>query len=218
MNRDGWVVYLVRCCDGSLYCGVTNDLKNRLAAHNAGKGAKYARSRRPVELIAASTKMTKSAALKLEHRIKRVPARNKESELAKGVGKMTTQLKKELVAVNRQLKALSTKIEKMIVASDKLESNIPAKKTKTKTIRKASAKKKAVPAKSSIKNAVSNKAQNMTAANTVLGFIQRSKNGVNTGTLAAKTGFNKKKIANIIYMLKKIGKIQSPGKGVYVKA
>lgn len=218
MDRDGWVVYLVRCRDGSLYCGATNDLKNRLVAHNAGKGAKYTRSRRPVELIAVSTNMTKGAALKLEYRIKRVPARNKESELAWGEGKMTTQLKKDLMAVSRQLKALSTKIEKLITTADKPESTNPSGQSNPRTVKKAPAKKKAVPAKSSTKKPASKKAQNMTAADTVLGFIQRSKKGINTGMLATKTGFNQKKIANVLYKLKKNGKIQSPQKGVYVKA
>ena len=131
---------------------------------------------------------------------------------------MAKQLKKDLMAVNRQLKALSTKIENLIVAADKLESNTPAKKTKAKTVKKAPAKKKTVPAKSSTKKVASKKAQNMTAGDTVLGFIQRSKNGVNAGTLATKTGFSQKKIANIVYKLKKSGKIQSPKKGIYMKA
>jgi len=218
MDRDQWIVYLVRCRDGSLYCGVTNNLKNRLAAHNSGKGAKYTRSRRPVELIAVSTNMTKSAALRLEYRVKRVPAKNKEFEIAKGEGEMTKQLKKDLMVVNRQLEALSKKIEKMIIAADKLEPANSAKKTKAKTAKEASAKKKAVKAKPAIKKAASQKAQKMTATDTVLGFIQRSKNGINKGMLTTKTGFNHKKIANIIYKLKKQGKIQSPEKGAYVKA
>lgn len=76
-----WVVYLVRCSDNSLYCGVTNDLENRLAAHNAGKGARYTQSRRPVELVAESPKMSKSEAFKLEYRIKRLPAHKKAPRL-----------------------------------------------------------------------------------------------------------------------------------------
>ncbi len=43
--------YILKCADGTLYCGWTNDLDKRLAAHNAGTGAKYTRTRRPVELI-----------------------------------------------------------------------------------------------------------------------------------------------------------------------
>ena len=46
-----YFVYLLRCADGTLYTGCTNDLDRRLAAHNAGKGAKYTRSRRPVVLV-----------------------------------------------------------------------------------------------------------------------------------------------------------------------
>jgi putative endonuclease len=82
MPGKQWVVYLVRCSDNSLYCGVTTDLDDRLAAHNAGKGAKYTQSRRPVELVKASNKMTKSEAFKLEYRIKRQSARRKIIELA----------------------------------------------------------------------------------------------------------------------------------------
>jgi len=81
MNENKWIVYLIRCSDKSLYCGITNNLKNRLIAHNSGKGAKYTRSRRPVELVGASSAMTKSDALKLEHRVKHVPASSKYYEL-----------------------------------------------------------------------------------------------------------------------------------------
>jgi putative endonuclease len=49
-----WVVYLVQCSDDSLYCGTTNNLEGRLSAHNAGKGAKYTRSRKPVKLVGAA--------------------------------------------------------------------------------------------------------------------------------------------------------------------
>ncbi len=77
MDKRLWVVYLIRCSDESLYCGITNDLKNRLIAHNSGRGAKYTRSRRPFELVGASSAMTKSDALKLEYRVKHVPAGSK---------------------------------------------------------------------------------------------------------------------------------------------
>lgn len=65
-----WSVYLVRCRDGSLYVGITNDLKARLAAHNAGTGAKYTRSRRPVRLAYDEPARSRSAALKREAEIK----------------------------------------------------------------------------------------------------------------------------------------------------
>ena len=83
MSEKKWVVYLVRCCDKTLYCGISNDLENRLAEHNAGKGAKYTRSRRPVAVVGVGPAMTKSEALKLEYRIKKLPAEKKISELSK---------------------------------------------------------------------------------------------------------------------------------------
>ena len=81
MSEKRWVVYLVRCSDHSLYCGISNDLQSRLQEHNSGLGAKYTRSRRPVELVCTSQEMTKSDALKLEYRIKQLPAAKKITEL-----------------------------------------------------------------------------------------------------------------------------------------
>ena len=75
------MVYLVRCSDNSLYCGISNDFERRLEEHNSGKGAKYTIARRPVDLVGISPEMTKSAALKLEYRIKRTAADKKISEL-----------------------------------------------------------------------------------------------------------------------------------------
>ncbi len=72
MAERRWAVYLLECADGSLYCGITVDLARRLAAHNAGRGGAYTRSRRPVRLKAvAPRKMTRSEALKFERRIKK---------------------------------------------------------------------------------------------------------------------------------------------------
>ena len=81
MSDKQWVVYLVRCADNTLYCGVTKNLENRLAAHNAGTGAKYTKSRLPVYLEGVSPKMTKRNAYKLEYRIKRLPVEDKLSAL-----------------------------------------------------------------------------------------------------------------------------------------
>jgi putative endonuclease len=67
-----WVVYVVRCADGTLYCGITNDLQARLAAHTAGKGAKYTRGRGPLELIATQRTRDKRIALRIEHAVKRL--------------------------------------------------------------------------------------------------------------------------------------------------
>ncbi len=86
MNEQQWVVYLIQCSDNTLYCGISKNLKNRLAVHNSGKGAKYTRSRRPVNLVGVSPKMTKIDALKLEYSVKQVPAGQKLFELLKGEG------------------------------------------------------------------------------------------------------------------------------------
>ena len=67
-----WVCYLLQCADKTLYCGITNDLDKRLAAHNAGAGAKYTRGRTPLQLVYAEPCADKSAALKRERQIKRL--------------------------------------------------------------------------------------------------------------------------------------------------
>ena len=72
-----WWVYLLRCGDGTLYTGITDDLDRRLAAHNAGRGAKYTRSRRPVMLVWREEQPDKSAALRREIQIKRLSRRDK---------------------------------------------------------------------------------------------------------------------------------------------
>jgi len=118
MNKRQWVVYLIRCSDESLYCGITNNLKNRLIAHNSGRGAKYTRFRRPVELVGASSAMTKSDALKLEYRVKHVPAGSKYYELVKD--RMAIDLNKALKAINMDFKALARTVDKIIVAVGKL--------------------------------------------------------------------------------------------------
>lgn len=68
-----WVCYLLRCADDTLYCGITNDLAKRLAAHNAGTAAKYTRARGPVTLAYVERCDDKSAALKRELAIKALP-------------------------------------------------------------------------------------------------------------------------------------------------
>ena len=65
-----WFCYLLRCADDTLYCGITNELDKRLAAHNAGTASKYTRGRTPAELIFAEQCVDKSAALKREMEIK----------------------------------------------------------------------------------------------------------------------------------------------------
>lgn len=70
-------VYIVRCSDGSLYCGWTTDLENRIKAHNSGKGAKYTRSRGPVELIYHEEYEDRAEALSREWHIKRLSREEK---------------------------------------------------------------------------------------------------------------------------------------------
>jgi len=82
-NSKTWLVYILRCSDGSLYTGITNNIEKRLAAHHQGKAAKYTRSRRPLELLATGATMKKSAAMRLELSIKRQPKGKKLSALEK---------------------------------------------------------------------------------------------------------------------------------------
>lgn len=64
--------YIVRCSDGTLYTGWTNDLKKRLEIHNSGRGAKYTKVRRPVELVYYEAFETKEEAMSREWHIKRL--------------------------------------------------------------------------------------------------------------------------------------------------
>lgn len=69
--------YIVQCSDGSLYTGWTNDLEKRIKAHNAGKGAKYTKSRRPVVLVYYEEFSTKEEAMHREWEIKRMSRQQK---------------------------------------------------------------------------------------------------------------------------------------------
>ena len=68
----GWYVYILRCADGTLYTGMTDDVEKRLAVHRAGKGAKYTRGRGPLELVHTEDLPDRSAALKREAAIKKL--------------------------------------------------------------------------------------------------------------------------------------------------
>ncbi|MBW1695038.1 MAG: hypothetical protein JRJ41_13035 [Deltaproteobacteria bacterium] len=105
-------------------------------------------------------------------------------------------------------------------------------KAKTKPARKTPAKPKKVVEKKPVKKVVAKKPEKkvakavkktvakkpVTAVDTVLGIINTSKKGVDTATLVKKTGYDKKKVANLVYKLKKQGKIKSVGIGLYLKA
>lgn len=77
-----WCLYVLRCKDGTLYCGITNDLARRIAQHDAGKGARYTRGRGPVKVLRCWPQKGKSAALKAEHAFKRLSRPAKEALLA----------------------------------------------------------------------------------------------------------------------------------------
>lgn len=67
-----WCVYMLRCCDGSLYTGATNDLAQRIRVHKSGRGAAYTRSRLPVRLVYAEPAADRSAALRREWALKKL--------------------------------------------------------------------------------------------------------------------------------------------------
>ena len=73
-----WVVYILRCGDGTLYTGITNDLVKRFSAHSSGKGAKYTRGRGPLQLVYQEACFDHSAALKREAEIKKLSREEKE--------------------------------------------------------------------------------------------------------------------------------------------
>ena len=76
-----WSVYMIRCGDNSLYTGISNDVAKRFAVHQSGnaQSAKYTRHRHPLQLVFSAEIGTKSAASKLEYRLKQLSKKNKES-------------------------------------------------------------------------------------------------------------------------------------------
>ncbi|MCK4390750.1 MAG: hypothetical protein KAV83_11025 [Desulfobacterales bacterium] len=117
------------------------------------------------------------------------------------------QLKKDLRAVYKELKALAKKTEKIMKAIDKLEKAQGAgrRKTKAKTTRKAAAKRPAI-----------KKLAELTATDQIVNIIKRAKKGGDVPTLKKKTGFEDKKIRNILMRASKQGKIKRAARGIYV--
>ncbi len=74
----GWFVYMLRCADGSLYTGITNDLERRCRQHNRGRASRYTRARLPIELIYHEAALDRSCALRREAAIKRLPRSRKK--------------------------------------------------------------------------------------------------------------------------------------------
>ena len=120
---------------------------------------------------------------------------------------------KDLQTLNRAIKALEKKMEKLIAAAEKSEKPKVVKKTTAKPVKATTTKRsptKKAPAKK--------KTAPPTATDQVLNIIKRSKKGVNTATLMTKTGFDQRKIWSIINRASKAGKIKRAGKGIYLGA
>lgn len=118
-------------------------------------------------------------------------------------------LEKDLLSVRTELNVLAKKFEKI---QKQIETLDRPKAVKVKTARKSSARK--APAR----RAPAKKVAKITAADTVLGLIERSKQGIDAATLIKETGFDRQRVYDIIYGLKKQGKIGTSGWGGYVKA
>ena len=82
LEKKKFYTYMVRCSDHSLYTGWTNDLEQRIAAHNSGPGAKYTKSRRPVTLVYYEVFEAKQDAMRREYAIKQLPKKEKEKLVA----------------------------------------------------------------------------------------------------------------------------------------
>jgi len=72
-----WYVYLLRCADGTLYCGIARDVQARLSAHESGAGARYTRGRGPLTILASHRYRDQGRALRIEAAIKRLPRSEK---------------------------------------------------------------------------------------------------------------------------------------------
>ncbi len=124
------------------------------------------------------------------------------------------KLKQDLKAVNRELKALVKKTDSLMKAVDQIEKTqagktkqaSPKRTSKPKAVKKVAAK--TTPAKKT--------RSKLTATDKVLNIINKSKKGVSVQALIKRTGFDKKKVANIVFRVSKMGKIKSVSKGVYV--
>lgn len=81
-----WYLYMVRCRDGSLYTGIATDVERRFAEHQAGMGAKYLRGRGPLKLVYTKQIGKRGLALKVEHRIKKLPKHKKDQLVKTGTG------------------------------------------------------------------------------------------------------------------------------------
>ena len=126
------------------------------------------------------------------------------------------KLKQDLKAVNKELEALVTKTESLMKAVDRIEKAQAAKPKKASP--KKAIKPKAVKKVAAQNTPATKKASKLTDTDKFLNIIKRSKKGVSTQTLIKKTGFEAKKIRNMIFRATKMGKVKSVSRGVYVGA
>jgi len=91
---ETWFVYLARCADGTLYCGIARDVAHRIAQHDAGTGARYTRGRGPLSVVAVRRCRGKSKALRLEHAIKQLsrPAKEALAGDADGIARLARRV------------------------------------------------------------------------------------------------------------------------------
>jgi len=124
-----------------------------------------------------------------------------------------TILKRDLQAVKKDIIALEKKLDKLLSAVAKPQKSKSSKKIKRKAVkakaRRKMAIKKATPRK---------KARKMTATEQILSIVRRSRKGVDVPALKSKTGFEDKKVRNIIFRASKEGKIKKVGRGIYIGA
>jgi hypothetical protein len=122
-------------------------------------------------------------------------------------------LKRDLQAVKKDIVALQTKMEKLLKAYERPQKAKAVKKTKPKVVK--AKPKRAVKVRKSTRR---KKAPAITATEQVLKIVRRSRKGVDVPLLKAKTGFDDKKVRNIVFRASKEGKIKKIGRGIYVGA
>jgi hypothetical protein len=122
-------------------------------------------------------------------------------------------LKRDLQAVKKDIVALQKKMEKLLKAYEKPQKPKAAKRSKRKVVKAKT--KRAVKAR---KTTLKKKAPTMTATEQILKIVRRSRKGVDVPMLKTKTGFDDKKVRNIVFRASKEGKINKVGRGIYVGA
>ena len=130
-------------------------------------------------------------------------------------------LKKDLNALRKDFKALEKKMEKLLKAfetSPKPKQATKKKAVEAKVVKKATTKKKAAKKAPTKKAPAKKKPDQATATDQVLKIIKKSKKGVDVPTIKEKTGFNDKKVRNIVFRAAKEGRIKKSGRGIYVGA